>query len=423
MSSIFLRLYFLIVATVLIVGFSLDWLWRAFEPQQMPQNHLEQLIVSNATLLENLPYSELEKTIEELNQHSFGEYQIIQDSPQQLDNFYKNIDSNTPVITENNDQIISFIRLASHHLILQYSEPQESPQSYLKVLFIVLFYSIIAVVIFYWIWPLSKDLKRLEHAVSSFSEQQWQSKVELPATSSVAHLATAYNKLLDRIKLLIETQQSMSHSISHELRTPLARIRFALQMAEESLDITQVKSQLTSIMEDVEEMNQLITELLNFAALEKISVEAKLERGNINLLIENLLARLSRNNSDIKIRFDDSEQGKHVLCDSYLMERAIQNLIVNALKFSQSAIKVSFRESEQLYQIVIEDDGPGIPEAQKPLVFDSFVQLPNSNKEQGFGLGLAIVKRVMNLHGGNATAEDSELGGAKFVLSWPNANR
>ncbi len=176
-------------------------------------------------------------------------------------------------------------------------------------------------------------------------------------------------------------------------------------------------------MEDVEEMHQLITELLNFAALEKISVEAKLERGDINLLIEILLARLSRNNPEKQIDFEASQQGVNVSCDSYLMERAIQNLIVNALKFSNQTIRVKFQESEKQYLIVVEDDGPGIPSEQKSLVFDSFVQLPNGSKEQGFGLGLAIVKRVMNLHQGEARVEDSELGGAKFILVWPKLAR
>lgn len=419
MSSIFLRLYFLIVATVLIVGLSLDYIWRTFDPQQTSHHQLQQLIKSNASLLESLPYAELDNAIVVLNLVSLGEYQLVDNDINQSENFYKNIDSNTPIYTEHKDQTISFIRLASHDLVLQYSDPQVSTQSYLRLVFVLLFYSIIAVAIFFWIWPLSKDLNRLEQVVSNFSEQQWQSKVELPTTSSVAHLATAYNQLLERIKLLVETQQSMSHSISHELRTPLARIRFSLQMADESTDTTKVKSQLTSIMEDVEEMNQLITELLNFAALEKISVEAALERGNINLLIENLLARLSRNDSTKSITFEATEQGNNVLCDSYLMERALQNLLVNALKFSKHHIKVSFQESSSHYQIVVEDDGPGIPAEQKSLVFDSFVQLPNGKKEQGFGLGLAIVKRVMSLHRGKATLESSKIGGAKFNLEWP----
>lgn len=423
MSSIFLRLYFLIVATVLLVGFSLDYLWRNFDPQQTPHHQLEQMIKTNASILDSLPQSELEKGIDKLNSLSLGDYQLVDNSSVQAVDFYQKIDSSSPVHTENDHQIVTFIRLASHGLILQYTVPQESTQSYLSLIFVALFYSIIAVVIFFWIWPLSKDLNRLENAVSNFSEQKWQSKVELPATSSVAHLATAYNQLLDRIRLLIETQQSMSHSISHELRTPLARIRFSLQMAEETEDTTQVKNQLKSIMEDVEEMHQLITELLNFAALEKISVEAKLERGNINLLIENLLARLSRNNPEKQIDFEASQQGVNVSCDSYLMERAIQNLIVNALKFSNQTIKVKFQESEKQYLIVVEDDGPGIPSGQKSLVFDSFVQLPNGSKEQGFGLGLAIVKRVMNLHQGEARVEDSELGGAKFILVWPKLAR
>ena len=79
--------------------------------------------------------------------------------------------------------------------------------------------------------------------------------------------------------------------------------------------------------------------------------------------------------------------------------------------------------SEKKYQILVEDDGLGVPDESKTKIFDSFVQLENKSKNQksnkGFGLGLAIVKRVITLHNGSAKVEDSSLGGAKFILSWP----
>jgi signal transduction histidine kinase len=67
----------------------------------------------------------------------------------------------------------------------------------------------------------------------------------------------------------------------------------------------------------------------------------------------------------------------------------------------------------------VNDDGPGIPEEHRSKIFESFVQLNDKNKSQGFGLGLAIVKRVMLLHQGTAEVTQSKFGGAKFILSWP----
>jgi two-component system, OmpR family, sensor kinase len=405
--------------TILVAGLSMDFAWQKLEPHADQKSQLVELVQTHALLLEQLPEKHLDQKIDLLNKLQRSHYQLIHQLKIKQLGLHETLASNQPLLTENEDQMITFLKLKNHPFILQITTQVNSSPDYLKPLFILLFYSIIAIMVFFWIWPLSKDLNRLEKAVSNFSGQQWQSEVELPATSSVAHLAKAYNELLERIKLLIETQQSMSHSISHELRTPLARIRFALQMADESENSTEIKSQLQSVMEDVEEMNQLITELLNFAALEKISVEAKLERGNINLLIENLLSRLCRNNHTINISFELSEQGNHVLCDSYLIERALQNLIVNAQRFAKRTIKVAFHCSSTHYQLLVEDDGPGIPNDKKSLVFDSFVQLPSNNKDQGFGLGLAIVKRVMNLHRGEAVVKDSQLGGAAFILAWP----
>ncbi len=419
MNSIFLRLYLLIVITILSVGFGLDFFWQKFEPASNKQPHLEQVALASAQLLEQLPQEQLELQILELNRITSLEFKLYETNEPYVKDLLQVLTPGQPLITENQSMLSGFLHLPNQNKILEFTHQSNQTPSYLRAIFITLFYSIIAVVVFFWIWPLSKDLSRLETAVSQFSEQQWKSRVELPATSSVAHLAKAYNTLLDRIKSLIDTQQSMSHSISHELRTPLARIRFALQMAEETENLDEIRSQLKSVMEDVEEMNQLISELLNFAALEKISVVAKLERGNINLLIEDLLARLSRNHPELTLKFIPNSQVDKVLCDSYLIERALQNLVLNACKFAQQQILIEVAETDGWYEISVADDGDGIPDQKKAQVFESFVQLPSDSKGHGFGLGLAIVKRVMDLHQGSAILEDSELGGAKFSLRWP----
>ena len=406
---------------MVVVGFTLDFVWRSFEQPLSENTEYENIIQLAATHLNSLPQAAHKNKLSELNKLVDGRFVLLSKEDELVKSLRDSLAKIPVLITQNEDQVISFKLLADSESILQYSHQTESSSHYLKYTFILFFYGTIAVVIFFWIWPLSKDLNHLEKAVSQFDQQQWQSKVELPSTSSVAHLAKAYNALLDRIRLLVETQQAMSHSISHELRTPLARVRFSLQMAEESTNIKYIQNQLSSVAEDVEEMNRLINELLNFAALEKISVVARLERGNINLLIENLIERLQRNSLDKQVRFIATNEGSNVLCDNYLMERAIQNLIVNACKFSNNEVVINFYKKQTSYEITVEDDGPGVDDNMRTAIFDSFVQLDAETKKHGFGLGLAIVKRVMELHKGQSIVKNSKLGGAKFILSWPRA--
>ncbi len=419
MNNLFLRLYLLIVATVIIVGISLDYAWQHFEQKETPNEHNQTLLRLVSLQLDELKENKLKHHLQQLNSQFKGEFSLLLTNHHLAQSIQHELQTREPILLQSDAEILGFIKLAKHPQILQLKFLKQDETSPAKNIFIGLFYGLIALVIFYWIWPLSKDLNQLEKAVNQFDQQQWQSKVELPATSSINHLAKAYNALLDKIKLLVETQQAMSHSISHELRTPLARIRFSLQMAKESDDISGIRTQIASISEDISEMNELINELLNFASLESISAVAKLEKGDINMLIETLVERLTKNHPDKKIKFMQNSPNTNVSCDSYLMERAIQNLIVNACKFSNKSILITFAQSVQYYQILVEDDGPGIAKKSRDKIFDSFVQLKNQHKNKGFGLGLAIVKRVMMLHGGSAKIERSSLGGAKFILSWP----
>jgi len=419
MNSIFLRLYLLIVATVLVVGISLDYLWQNIDNKEEPTEHYQSLLRIVSLQIDNLKIDKIDDHLSKINQSFNNEFSLLSSKNHLARTIEQEWPDNETLFVQSDSEILGFIRLVNHQKILQLKISRDNQASFTKSLFILLFYSLIAIVIFYWIWPLSKDLSRLENAVKQFDHQQWQSKVELPPTSSISHLANAYNALLDKIKFLVETQQAMSHSISHELRTPLARVRFSLQMAEESEDITETRKQITSISDDVSEMNDLINELLNFASLERVATVAKMEKGDFATLVETLIERLTKNIQNKHIEFIKLSDDKHVSCDSYLMERAMQNLILNACKFSDKNILITFQQNTDFYELIVEDDGPGIPEESHEKIFDSFVQLKHQHKNKGFGLGLTIVKRVMTLHAGHVMVEKSSLGGVKFILSWP----
>lgn len=421
MNNLFLRLYLLIVSTVLVVGLGLDFAWQHLEKDKDLNDNNQTILNIVSLQLETLNANQLEDQLLQVNSHFDGNFSLIPYNNPLVQSIAEELNSNQTVLIQSNNELLGFKQITQHKQVLQLRLSISGAPAYLKSLFIILFYGLIALGIFYWIWPLSKDLNQLEAAVNRFDQQQWNSKVELPVSSSISHLANAYNALLDKIKRLVETQQAMSHSISHELRTPLARIRFSLQMAEESQDITIIKDQIGSITDDISEMNRLINELLNFASLENTSSIAKMEKVNIDMLIENLLDRLRNNAGDKKITFSPKSTSNKVLCDSYLMERALQNLIVNACKFSKKNILITTQETILAFEILVEDDGAGVAEDSKYKIFDSFVQLNHQHKNKGFGLGLAIVRKVMVLHNGSAMVEKSSLGGAKFILSWPKS--
>jgi signal transduction histidine kinase len=111
-----------------------------------------------------------------------------------------------------------------------------------------------------------------------------------------------------------------------------------------------------------------------------------------------------------------------VVCDLHLIEAVLRNLLYNAARHAKREVRVSFSAEAGINELIVDDDGPGIPAADRRRVFDSFVQLDQpSGKKSGFGLGLAIVRRALEWHGGEVTAGDSPLGGARFRAVWPNS--
>jgi len=449
-NNLFIRLYFLIVASIIVIGIGINWIWQNDSFQQFigldttaeikhPNsnftrnnfNQYELLIESVAFQIENQNWSDnkhqsIENYFYELGQQlnlkidlisadsfptdSFNESNIlILDNLGNFENF--NSKAIYYYLSELN-KIIKISLLEKNNFIKQTDTNQ------FELLFLILFYGLVAIVIFYWIWPLSKDLNQLQKALKNFDANNWQTKLDFPSASPIAHLADAYNQLLNKIKRLIENEKAMANSISHELRTPLARIRFSLQMAKESTDHEFIVQQIKSAEDDVEEMNQLIAEILSYASIDNQAFKAQLSKGDLGSLLELLIARLEKNYPNHQMSFINEGNTKSVLCDSVLIERAIQNLIVNACKYGNGKLEVSLKENEKGFQISVANDGKMIEKKQINKLFDAYYQIPSNEKMTGFGLGLALVKRIADLHKGVVLVQQSKLGGAEFIFRW-----
>ena len=104
------------------------------------------------------------------------------------------------------------------------------------------------------------------------------------------------------------------------------------------------------------------------------------------------------------------------------MEGVVRNLLYNAIRYAKREVMVTFLRDASGYELLVEDDGPGIPESERQRVFDSFVQLERdaNRKKKNYGLGLAIVKRAVEWHHGGVSIASSASGGARVCVTWPN---
>lgn len=279
-------------------------------------------------------------------------------------------------------------------------------------------YLMLALLILAWSKPLWRDLTSLVSMTNQVSKGKLELTSAVPTRSVLFPLSEAMLKMAARIRELMSVQKQMVHAVSHDIRTPLARMKFSLAMLDkpepthpENIEIQD------SLLADIAEVESLIDNLLSFAKLENGQVNLNQQKVNLVELLNNLIEKLKPlSNKSISSQLP---QDCIYLCDGHLIERALQNLIVNAQKYGLNEIKISLNETQEAINIIIEDDGPGIPTEQQEKVLMPFSRLEQSrNKESGgFGLGLAIVNKIVGWHNGKLSLSSSELGGAKIQVS------
>lgn len=263
----------------------------------------------------------------------------------------------------------------------------------------------------------------IEGTVRRLREGDLNARVELSNHDELTRLGETLNQMASHIQRLLDAQRELTQAVSHELRTPLARLRFGMEMLAESNDIEDRMEQLERLDEDVAQLNQLIDEILTYANLEKGAPVLKFERIDMT----ELGARMARETAALRkpVKLEVRIQpGMVVVAELRYLHRVMQNLVGNGLRHANSLIFLSARIENGEAVLVVEDDGPGIPEADRSRVFEPFTRLDDSRTRStgGYGLGLSIVNRIVYWFGGRISVDASEtLGGARFTMRWPAA--
>jgi signal transduction histidine kinase len=285
----------------------------------------------------------------------------------------------------------------------------------------MLFYAVIALVLMIWIWPLTRDLRALERAAALFGNRNWSFEAPIKPHSQIYPLAQTFRRMAARIDGLIASHKDMSNAVSHEIKTPLSRMKFEIELAQEAAIVPEVRRSLEHIKGDIAQINDLVTATLSYAILERADVALNINAHNFTTLIPAIAESVARDSrADLQISTRVQSDAQAVRCDMHLMETTLKNLLYNATRYAKQSIEVSFACEQGTNCLLVDDDGPGIPQADRQRVFDSFVQLErHAGRKTGFGLGLAIVKRAIEWHGGQVSVTESPLGGARFRITWP----
>lgn len=277
-----------------------------------------------------------------------------------------------------------------------------------------------------------QDLQELSKVADAFGDGQLSARASIKKSASIFPLAERINSMATRIQTLLGAQQHLLHAVSHELRTPIARLEFGMELLRKAAKEPAIEKRIDAMQEDLTELNALVSELLNMAKLnqQQVMQSAPFQlAATVQSCITGLQHELTVHEISINLANNNSDNNNRIINgiingDQRLLARAISNLLKNAAKYAGGKIAISSNiNREGGIDIVVEDDGPGIPAAEHERIFDPFYRLDRSRDRAtgGFGLGLSIAQQAAQQHGGRVFVEKSALGGARFVIRLPSA--
>ncbi len=303
------------------------------------------------------------------------------------------------------------ISIETHDGVMQVAAPRKrlfTPTTYIFVLWMAGSSLVLLAVASLFMRNQVKALRRLAAAAESFGKGRDVPQFRLEGATEVRQAAAAFLKMRDRIRRQITQRTEMLAGVSHDLRTPLTRMRLALEF------LGQEGPEVAELRDDVIVMERMVQGYLDFARGEGPEQPRDTDVG---LLVEEVAAAARRDGADISLALPED----YVLpLRPDAMRRCIANLLNNARRYGSHVWVTAVPVADGI-DIIVDDDGPGIPAAQRENVFRPFFRLDAARNPAtgGVGLGLTIARDVARGHGGELTLEQSPQHGLRVRLHLP----
>lgn len=283
------------------------------------------------------------------------------------------------------------------------------------------------------IWYLTRNLRRIIDTVRRFKEGDYQARVYLHRQGELSSLADNYNAMADTIVANIEElkgveklRRELIANVSHDLRTPLAIMQGyveTLLIKENQLSKEEQRKYLHTILGSNEKLTKLIAQLFEYSKLEAKQLEPKKEPFFIAELAQDIFFKyqILAQERGIELDLVCPPDLPMVFADLGMVERVVQNLIDNALKFTPKGGKVTIEVNSlgEKVQVKIADTGPGIPEEEQSYIFERYRQVGPGVEKKGAGLGLAIAKKMLDLHDATIQVQSRLNEGTVFLFQLP----
>lgn len=263
-------------------------------------------------------------------------------------------------------------------------------------------------------------VERMSREASEITEQDLHRRLVEPGTGDeVDRLAGTLNEMLGRLDAANSRQRRFVTDASHELRSPLASARAALEVAVAHPDKIDAQHAMASALIDQTRLELLVDDLLMLAKVTGKDVRSA-ERVDLGELITDEVAAAD----DRRVTVTWHDDPPVVVADDRTVARVVRNLLDNARRHAHDEIRISCSSTGGTVQLEVEDDGEGVPEADRERIFDRFTRLDEARAREvgGSGLGLSIVRAAVEDLGGEVSVGASALGGARFTVTIPVAD-
>ncbi|HUL95900.1 MAG TPA: ATP-binding protein [Usitatibacter sp.] len=279
-----------------------------------------------------------------------------------------------------------------------------------------------SLILWRWMWPLWRDLQGLSAATSRVGEGDFDVRAQLDPRSLLQPIASAFNVMAGRVQALLRSHRDLEQGVAHELRTPLAQLKFDLELARTSDDAGERDARFDAMSRDLVDLEDLVSELLVLASLRQAPPYAPREVPAASVVDEaQRRVREEMRGEHAEVRIETAPgMPASLSCDPKYLTRALVNILRNAVRYARTRVVVSLTRDGGQTVLAVDDDGPGVPPADRTRLFEPFTRVEGSRGRDsgGVGLGLAIVKSVAEWHGGRAEITDSPLGGARVSIRW-----
>lgn len=281
----------------------------------------------------------------------------------------------------------------------------------------------------------TRPVVNLRKAARELAHGQLSARVKENRQSSILHgdefdaLVHDFNHMAERLESLVNAQKLLLRDVSHELRSPLARASVALELARDDADPTMM-THLDRIQRETERLNQLIGQLLTLSSMEAKEGEAGFERVALNDVIREIVsdANYEAVQRHCSVTFEPGQE-LAVMGRRELIYRAIENVVRNAIRFTEEETAVEIRTAstqdgaKKMAVVQVTDHGPGIPDQEIESIFRPFYRVDPARSAQtgGFGVGLAIADRAIRLHKGEVRAFNRDGQGLTIEMRLPQA--